>query len=64
MVSDRAKIALGFVCFHVWIRLPLDWHDKRAAMWLLGWAGYYAHAPEARQALTGEASSANTRRGG
>lgn len=45
MVSERAKMALGFVCFHVWIRLPLAWHDTRGAMWLLGWAGYYAHAP-------------------
>jgi hypothetical protein len=30
------KALIGFLCYHVWTRLPLRWHDSRIALWMLG----------------------------
>jgi hypothetical protein len=43
MERKPLKMALGWVCFHVWTRIPFF---NAFGLWLLGWAGYYAHAPE------------------
>jgi len=42
-MREAISVALGFVCYHVWIRLPLDWHDTRAAKWMLSRTGDWVY---------------------
>lgn len=37
------RLAVNFVCFHVWIRLPMRWNATRPAMAMLARAGEYAY---------------------
>lgn len=43
MERHALKMALGWCCFHIWTRAP---RFGPFGLWLLSWAGYYAHAPE------------------
>jgi len=47
-MSDTLKTILGFICFHIWTRIPSTNIQcaTPVGLWLLSWAGYYAFAPE------------------
>jgi hypothetical protein len=40
------KKLFGWACFQVWTRIPSNNFQitSRVGLWLLSWAGYYAHA--------------------
>lgn len=45
MVIYYLKLMLGWVCFHIWMRLPARFvhRHQRFSDWLLSWAGFYVY---------------------
>ena len=38
-----AKRFFGFLCYRIFMALPVGLSSRRAWLWLLSWAGYYAN---------------------
>lgn len=48
MERKPLKMILGWICFQIWTRIPSNTIQVTTGvgLWLVSWAGYYAHAPE------------------
>ena len=48
-MTHRQKMALGWLCYGIWMCLPLKWWPWGLEKHVLAWAGYYAHEGDGRE---------------